>query len=456
MEQMNLKERLFLLLEEKAYRDIRQMLEDENIADIAQTLEELDETTRLRVFRLLKKDESAEVFSFLDIDAQKQLITLLSDREAGDLLDNLFADDAADLIEEMPANVVKRLLKNAEEETRRDINRLLKYPEDSAGSVMTVEYVDLKKHFTVKEALDKIRRDGFDKETLNVCYVLDENRHLIGRVTLRRLILSHDDDIIEDIMWENPAFAETLTDQEEVTKLFTKYDLLALPVVDSEKRMVGIITVDDVVDIIQEEATEDIEVMAGITPTERPYMKTGVWEMFSKRIFWLMLLMISSTFTGLIMASFEDKLKSLVVLTAFIPMLMGTGGNSGSQASVTVIRGLSLGEIEFRDFFKVIFKELRVSILCAAALSAANFVKMLLIDNLLMNNPAVTVGVITVVSLTLLVTVIAAKIVGAALPLLAKKVGFDPAVMASPFITTIVDALSLVVYFAVATSLLGL
>ncbi len=444
------------MLERHAWREIREMLEDENVADIALTLEELDEATRLRVFRLLKKDVSAEVFSFLDIDAQKELITRLADREAGDLIDNLFADDAVDLIEEMPANVVKRLLKYAEEETRRDINRLLKYPEDSAGSVMTVEYVDLKKHFTVKEALDKIRREGLDKETLNVCYVLDENRHLIGRVTLRRLILSHESDIIEDIMWENPAYVETLADQEEVVRLFSKYDLLALPVVDSEERMVGIITVDDVVDIIQEEATEDIEVMAGLTPAERPYLKTGVFEMFKNRIFWLMLLMISSTFTGLIMASFEDKLKSLVVLTAFIPMLMGTGGNSGSQASVTVIRGLSLGEIEFRDTFKVLFKELRVSILCAASLAVANFGKMILIDRLLMDNPAVTIAVAAVVSITLLVTVICAKIVGALLPLLAKKIGFDPAVMASPFITTIVDALSLVVYFAVATTLLGL
>ncbi len=444
------------LLSQKAYREIREFLDDENIADIALLLEELDKTTRVRVFRLLKKDASADVFSFLDIDAQKELITLLSDREAGDLIDNMFADDATDFLEEMPAGVVKRILKNAEEETRRDINRLLKYPEDSAGSVMTVEYVDLKKHDTVKQAFDKIRRVGFDKETLNVLYVLDENRRLIGRVSLRHLILSHENDIIEDIMWENPAFATTLEDREEVARLFTKYDLLALPVVDSEKRMVGIITVDDVVDIIEQEATEDIEVMAAITPTERPYMKTGVFEMFKNRIVWLALLMISSTFTGIIMASFEEKLKTLVVLTAFIPMLMGTGGNSGSQASVTVIRGLSLGEIEFRDIFKVLLKELRVSILCGVSLAVLNFGKMFLVDRLLMNNPAVSLGVMTAVSITLLVTVICAKLVGAALPLLAKKIGFDPAVMASPFITTIVDALSLIVYFSVATTLLEL
>lgn len=456
MEKIILKERLSELLSQKAYREIREYLEEENIADIALLLEELDKTTRIRVFRLLKKDVSADVFSFLDIDAQKELITALSESEAGDLIDNMFADDATDLLEEMPAGVVKKLLKNAEEKTRRDINRLLKYPEDCAGSVMTVEYVDLKKQFTVKQALDKIRKDGMDKETLNVCYVLDENRHLLGKVTLRRLILSHENEVIEDIMWENPAFATTLEDREEVARLFTKYDLLALPVVDSEKRMVGIITVDDVVDIIEQEATEDIEVMAAITPAERPYMKTGVLDMFKNRIIWLMLLMISSTFTGLIMASFEEKLKTVVVLTAFIPMLMGTGGNSGSQASVTVIRGLSLGEIEFRDIFKVLFKELRVSVLCGLSLLGANAVKMFLVDRLLMNNPAVTLGVIAVVSLTLLVTVICAKLVGAALPLLAKKVGFDPAVMASPFITTIVDALSLVVYFSVATTFLRL
>ena len=440
------------MLENKEFLALREMLEEENVADIAMLFEELENDLKVRVFRLMTKDKSAEVFAFLDIDSQKDLITRLALNEAGELIDNLFADDATDLIEEMPAGVVKKILKNTTKETRRDINRLLNYPDFSAGSIMTVEYVDLKKNLTVKQALQRVRQIGVDKETLNVLYVLDSSRRLLGHVSLRNLILANEDDTIEDIMWEKPAFVTTLEDREEVARLFKKYDLLALPVVDSEQRMVGIITVDDVVDIIEKEATEDIEVMAAITPDERPYIKLSVLEIFKNRILWLLILMISSTFTGLIMASFEDKLKTLVVLTAFIPMLMGTGGNSGSQASVSIIRALSLGEVAFKDTFKVMFKELRVSILCAITLAAANFGKMYLIDRLLMNNDAVTLSVITVVSLTLLVTVIIAKLVGAILPMIAKKLGLDPAVMASPFITTIVDALSLVVYFSIASA----
>lgn len=445
-------EKLNEMLENKEFLALREMLEEENVADIALIFEQLADDVKVRVFRLMTKDKSAEVFAFLDIDSQKDLITRLALNEAGELIDNLFADDATDLIEEMPAGVVKKILKNTTKETRRDINRLLNYPDSSAGSIMTVEYVDLKKNLTVKQALQRVRQIGVDKETLNVLYVLDSSRRLLGHVSLRNLILANEDDTIEDIMWEKPAFVTTLEDREEVARLFKKYDLLALPVVDSEQRMVGIITVDDVVDIIEKEATEDIEVMAAITPDERPYIKLSVLEIFKNRILWLLILMISSTFTGLIMASFEDKLKTLVVLTAFIPMLMGTGGNSGSQASVSVIRALSLGEVAFKDTFKVMFKELRVSILCAITLAAANFGKMYLIDRLLMNNSAVTLGVITVVSLTLLVTVIIAKLVGAILPMIAKKLGLDPAVMASPFITTIVDALSLVVYFSIAST----
>ena len=445
-------EKLNEMLENKEFLALRELLEEENVADIAMLFEELENDLKVRVFRLMTKDKSAEVFAFLDIDSQKDLITRLALNEAGELIDNLFADDATDLIEEMPAGVVKKILKNTTKETRRDINRLLNYPEYSAGSIMTVEYVDLKKNLTVKQALQRVRQIGVDKETLNVLYVLDNSRRLLGHVSLRNLILANEDDTIEDIMWEKPAFVTTLEDREEVARLFKKYDLLALPVVDSEQRMVGIITVDDVVDIIEKEATEDIEVMAAITPDERPYIKLSVLEIFKNRILWLLILMISSTFTGLIMASFEDKLKTLVVLTAFIPMLMGTGGNSGSQASVSIIRALSLGEVAFKDTFKVMFKELRVSILCAITLAAANFGKMYLIDRLLMNNDAVTLSVITVVSLTLLVTVIIAKLVGAILPMIAKKLGLDPAVMASPFITTIVDALSLVVYFSIASA----
>lgn len=445
-------EKLNEMLENKEFLALREMLEEENVADIAMLFEELENDLKVRVFRLMTKDKSAEVFAFLDIDSQKDLITRLALNEAGELIDNLFADDATDLIEEMPAGVVKKILKNTTKETRRDINRLLNYPDSSAGSIMTVEYVDLKKNLTVKQALQRVRQIGVDKETLNVLYVLDSSRRLLGHVSLRNLILANEDDTIEDIMWEKPAFVTTLEDREEVARLFKKYDLLALPVVDSEQRMVGIITVDDVVDIIEKEATEDIEVMAAITPDERPYIKLSVLEIFKNRILWLLILMISSTFTGLIMASFEDKLKTLVVLTAFIPMLMGTGGNSGSQASVSIIRALSLGEVAFKDTFKVMFKELRVSILCAITLAVANFGKMYLIDRLLMNNDAVTLSVITVVSLTLLVTVIIAKLVGAILPMIAKKLGLDPAVMASPFITTIVDALSLVVYFSIASA----
>ena len=445
-------EKLNEMLENKEFLALREMLEEENVADIALIFEQLADDVKVRVFRLMTKDKSAEVFAFLDIDSQKDLITRLALNEAGELIDNLFADDATDLIEEMPAGVVKKILKNTTKETRRDINRLLNYPDSSAGSIMTVEYVDLKKNLTVKQALQRVRQIGVDKETLNVLYVLDSSRRLLGHVSLRNLILANEDDTIEDIMWEKPAFVTTLEDREEVARLFKKYDLLALPVVDSEQRMVGIITVDDVVDIIEKEATEDIEVMAAITPDERPYIKLSVLEIFKNRILWLLILMISSTFTGLIMASFEDKLKTLVVLTAFIPMLMGTGGNSGSQASVSIIRALSLGEVAFKDTFKVMFKELRVSILCAITLAAANFGKMYLIDRLLMNNDAVTLSVITVVSLTLLVTVIIAKLVGAILPMIAKKLGLDPAVMASPFITTIVDALSLVVYFSIAST----
>lgn len=435
------------LLETKQYTSLRQKVADMNTADVAAVLEELEEEELLKIFRILPKSMAADVFSYLEVDNQQLIITSLSDREAANIINNLMADDATDLLEEMPANVVKKLLANANAETRRDINHLLRYPEDSAGSIMTVEYVDLKENMTVEDAIARIRQVGVDSETINICYVLDAKRTLLGTVALRYLLISPPDAIIGEMMHENVIFINTMMDQEEVARQFQKYDFTAMPVVDNENRLVGIITVDDIVDILQEEATEDIEKMAAIVPTDKPYMRTGIFETWKKRIPWLLLLMISATFTGSIITSFEDALSVCVVLTAYIPMLMDTGGNAGGQASVTIIRGLSLDEIEFSDIFKVIWKEARVAVLCGMTLAAANFVKLLLLDK-------VTIAVAGVVCLTLVAAVFIAKIVGCILPMLAKKIGFDPAVMASPFITTIVDALSLLIYFRIATAIL--
>ncbi|MCR5251263.1 MAG: magnesium transporter [Lachnospiraceae bacterium] len=438
---------LLELIETKQYTRLRQELAEQNYADIASFLESLDKEQMLKIFRILPKSLAADVFSYLEIDNQSVIITSLSEKDAANIIDNLMADDATDLIEEMPANIVKKLLANASPETRRDINHLLRYPEDSAGSVMTVEYVDLNEQLTVKEAIERIRRIGIDSETINICYVLDSTRKLKGTVALRYLLLSDDDEIIGEIMHENVVSIHTLMDQEEVARTFQKYDFTSMPVVDNEERLVGIITVDDVVDIIEEEATEDMEKMAAIVPSDKPYMRTGVVETWGKRMPWLLLLMISATFTGSIISGFEDALGALPVLVAYIPMLMDTGGNAGGQASVTVIRGLSLNEIEFRDVFRVIWKEMRVAFLCGVSLAVANFIKLLLFDK-------VGVSVAIVVCLTLLLAVLIAKLVGCTLPMFAKRMGFDPAVMASPFITTIVDALSLLVYFAIATRVL--
>ncbi len=435
------------LLETKQYTRLRQKVADMNTADVAAIMEEMEEEELLKIFRILPKSMAADVFSYLEVDNQQMIITSLSDKEAANIINNLMADDATDLLEEMPANVVKKLLANANAETRRDINHLLRYPEDSAGSIMTVEYVDLKENMTVEDAIARIRQVGVDSETINICYVLDAGRTLVGTVALRYLLISPPDAVIGEMMHENVIFINTMMDQEEVARQFQKYDFTAMPVVDNENRLVGIITVDDIVDILQEEATEDIEKMAAIVPTDKPYMKTGVFETWKKRIPWLLLLMISATFTGSIITSFEDALSVCVVLTAYIPMLMDTGGNAGGQASVTIIRGLSLDEIDFRDIFKIIWKEARVAILCGLTLAAANFVKLLLFDK-------VTFSVASVVCLTLVAAVLIAKVVGCILPMLAKKVGFDPAVMASPFITTIVDALSLLIYFRIATAIL--
>ena len=373
----------------------------------------------------------------------------MAEKEAAGIINNLMADDATDLLEEMPANIVKKLLANATPEVRRDINHLLQYPEDSAGSIMTVEFLDLKEHLTVQEAIERIRKQGVDSETINICYVLDQSRMLIGTVALRYLLLSEPDAIIGEIMHENVISVNTLMDQEEVARQFQKYDFTAMPVVDNENRLVGIITVDDIVDILQEEATEDIEKMAAITPSDKPYLRTGVWETWKNRIPWLLLLMLSATFTGSIIASFEEALSSCVILTAYMPMLMGAGGNAGSQSSVAIIRSLSLNEVRFKDWLRVLWKESGVAILCGITLAIASFAKLMIFDHL-------TLAVALVVSVSLALTVLIAKIVGCMLPLLAKKIGFDPAVMASPFITTIVDALSLLIYFAIAMNALNL
>lgn len=437
------------LLESKQYTKLRQALSELNEADIAAVLEEMEKEDMLKVFRILPKDLAAEVFSYMDVDNEQFVITSLSDKDAGLIMDNLMADDAADLMDEMPANIVKRILANASPETRRDVNHLLRYPEDSAGSLMTVEYVDLKENLTVAEAIERIRKIGLDSETINICYVLDTRRKLIGTVSLRYLLLHESDEVIGDFMNENVISINTLMDQEEVAELFKKYDFTSMPVVDNENRLVGIITVDDIMDIIEEETTEDIEKMNAILPGDKPYMKTSVFETWKNRIPWLLLLMISATFTGRIITSFEDALSSCVVLTAFIPMLMDTGGNAGGQASATIIRGLSLNDIEFSDAFKVIWKEIRVAVLCGLTLAACNFLKLMYLDR-------VGLMVSAVVCMTLVVAVVIAKVVGCMLPMAAKRIGFDPAVMASPFITTIVDALSLMVYFKFATVLLGL
>ena len=435
------------LLETRQYTSLRQRMAEMNYADAAAVMEELEEDEQLKIFRILPKSMAADVFSYLEVDNQQFIITILADSEDAGIINHLMADDAADLMEDMPANVVKKLLANASAETRRDINQLLRYPEDSAGSIMTVEYVDLKESMTVEDAIARIRQVGVDSETINICYVLDAGRTLVGTVALRYLLISPQDAVIGEIMHENVIYINTLMDQEAVARQFQKYDFTSMPVVDNEKRLVGIITVDDIVDILQEEATEDMEKMAAIVPSDKPYMKTGVFETWKKRIPWLLLLMISAAFTGKIITSFEDALSACVVLTAYIPMLMDTGGNAGGQASVTIIRGLSLDEIEFGDLIRVVWKEARVALLCGITLGAANFAKLLVFDR-------VGIVVAGVVCLTLTAAVLIAKVVGCILPMLARKAGFDPAVMASPFITTIVDALSLLIYFRIAAVML--
>lgn len=449
-------EEILTLIENKEFVKLRGTLTEMIAPDIAIMFDEIPEEYVLRLFRLLPKELAAETFVEMEADTQEHLIQRFSDKELHDVLDEMFVDDTVDIIEEMPANMVKRILKQTDPQTRTEINKILNYPKDSAGSIMTIEYVDLKTHMTVAEAFERIRRTGVDKETVYTCYVTDQNRHLIGITTVKDLLLCDNCAKIGDMMETNVIYVDTTEDKENVANMFNKYDFLAMPVVDKETRLVGIITVDDVIDVIQEEHTEDIEKMAAILPSEKPYLKTSSIEIFKNRIPWLMLLMLSSTFTQKIISSFEATLATCVVLTAFIPMLMGTGGNSGGQASVTIIRGLSLGDVEMKDILKVLGKELIVSLLCGIALAVVNFGKMMLIDyGSIVATGQNPIMVSLVVSLTLLVTVVCAKLVGCSLPILVKRLGFDPAVMASPFVTTIVDAISLMIYFIIAMHVLN-
>ncbi len=437
------------LLGKGQYTRLRQVIQELNDADIADYMEDMEEEEVIKIFRILPKDMAADVFTFLEIDRQQSIITSLSDKDAARIIDNMMSDDAKELMEEMPANVVKRLIANTSPDTRQAINHLMRYPEDSAGSIMTVEYVDLKENQTVGEAIERIRKVGLDSETINICYVLDNKRTLVGTVALRYLLISDADAVIGEMMHRNVVSLHTLMDQEEVARQFRKYEFTAMPVVDNEDRLVGIITMDDVVDILEEETTEDIEKMAALMPSDKPYLKMSVFDAYKKRIPWLLLLMISATFTSSIITSFESELKKYVVLTAFSPMLMDTGGNAGGQASAIIIRGISLDEIEFGDWLVVIWKEIRTAVLCGLTLAVCNFGRLMIFDK-------VSVRVALVVCLTLLMAVIVAKMVGSTLPMLAKKIGLDPAVMASPFITTIVDAISLLIYFRVAELVLGI
>ena len=447
---------LQLLLSEKKYSTIRDILITMNPADIAAVFSGVEAEKLPLLFRLLPKELAAESFVEMESEEQEALIRGISDKELRQVMDELYVDDAVDIVEEMPANVVQRILAQADPEMRKEINEILQYPEDSAGSVMTTEYVKLSPDMTVGDAILRIRRTGVDKETIYTCYVL-QNRLLVGTVSVKSLLLAPSDlQTIDSIMDTNLITVSTHTDQEQVAQMMSKYNLLAIPVVDGDNRMVGIVTFDDAMDVVEEETTEDMEIMAGMTPSDKTYLKSSPLDLFKHRIPWLALLMVSATFTGLIISNFEKKLEAMVCLTAFIPMLMDTGGNSGSQSSVTVIRAISLGELEFRDLGKVLWKEIRTAVMCGLVLSVLCVAKILLVDQMILHTKDVDFTVALVVGLTLAVTVLCAKMVGCTLPMLAKKLGFDPAVMASPFITTIVDALSLLVYFGIATALLKL
>lgn len=450
---VTLTETIKKLLEEKKFNTLRDILVTMKPYDIAAVFEELQDEKTPILFRILPKELAAETFVEMDEDTQEFLIHGFSDSELKEIVNELFVDDAVDIIEEMPANVVKRILRQADKDMRREINELLKYPEDSAGSIMTTEFIVLRPDMTAEMAIKRIRRTGVDKETIYTCYVTDENNRLIGITTVKDLLLAEDDDTVKDMMEENVISVHTLDDQEQVAQLFSNYDFLALPVVDNEQRLVGIVTIDDAIDVIREEATEDFEKMAAVLPSDKPYMKTSVWGIYKKRVPWLLILMLSATFTSTIISSFDGMLASVIILSSFIPMITGSGGNAGSQASVSVIRALSLGEIEFKSMFVVLWKELRVAFFCGLTLAVANFVKLMIFD-LRGHDNALFIAL--VVSLTLVGTIIMAKLVGASLPLLSSKIGLDPAVMANPLITTVCDSLSLLIYFGIASMVLQL
>lgn len=451
-----MKEKIKNLINEKKFRELKEYLLNMQVIDIADNIKDLDVDEIAKIIRIMNKDMAADLFSELPLSVETEVLSKLTDKEAVLIINEMFADDAADVLDEMPANIVRRLLKQCDNETRSDINRLLNYPEDSAGSVMTVEYAELKSDLTIKQAISTLRKEIDEYETINVCYVVDKRRKLLGHISLKDILLADSNDLIIDVSHKDTICVKTTTDQEEVGRLFKKYDLTVMPVVDSEDRLVGIITIDDIMDIMEEEATEDIEKMAAISPSDKPYLEISPWETWKARIPWLLLLMISATFTGQIISNFETSLAVLPILTAYIPMLMDTGGNAGSQASVTIIRSLSLNQVNFKDIGKVIWKELRVSIIVGLTLAIANFAKLMLIDNMLLHNKAVTISVSLVICLTIFMIVVVAKFIGCTLPILTKKLGFDPTVMASPFITTIVDALGLLVYFQIATNLLSI
>ncbi len=444
------------LLDKRDMKQLQRRMEEMNEFDVAEFLTQIEDNRMPMVFRLLSKETAADVFANFEAPEQERIINSITDSELAGIIEELYVDDAVDMMEEMPANVVKRIMRAATPGTRSLINQYLRYPENSAGSIMTSEFVDLKKYMNVRESIARIRRIGEDKETIYVCFVISADRKLEGIVTVKDLLLNDDDTIIEDLMDRNVIFASTTEDQESVSEKFSDYDLMALPVVDTEGRLVGIVTVDDIIDVMEQEATEDFEIMAGILPSDKPYSRTGPMEMWKNRIPWLMFLMLSATFTSMILTSFEQMLAVQAGLVAFIPMLMGTGGNSGAQASTAVIRSLSIGDSEPKDALRVIWKEWRVALLCGLSLAVVNFGKMLLVDSMLLHNANVTVLVAATVSLSIVFIVMFAKVVGAMLPLIAEKIGVDPAVMANPLISTVTDAVSLLIYIYIAKLILNI
>ena len=447
-------EELSGLLDAQRMKELQNRLEEMNEFDVAEFLTEVDTQRMPMVFRLLSKGKAAEVFANLEAPEQELIINSITDSELGAIIEDLYVDDAVDMMEELPANVVKRVMRTATRETRNLINQYLKYPENSAGSIMTAEFVDLKKYMNVREAITRIRRIGEDKETIYTCFVTSADRKLEGVVSVKDLLLNDDETVVGDIMDTNVVFCMTQDDQEEAAEKISDYDLMALPVTDREGRLVGIVTVDDVIDVMEKEATEDFEIMAAMTPSDKPYSRTGAFDIWKNRVPWLLFLMLSATFTTMILNSFEEALAVQTVLIGFVPVIMGTGGNSGAQSSTAIIRSISLGDTEPADVLRVVWKEWRVSILCGVSLAAVNFVKMLLVDRLLMNNPEVTVTVALTVSLAIVLTVMFAKVVGSSLPILAEKIGVDPAVVATPLITTISDAVSLLIYLEIARLLI--